>query len=237
VSSTLEPRHDHDDEPSALSLVRTLEDLGLLDDVSLRPAELPAGLTVAQTLAVGGLLGRFARSVPWWTGDLLVYAQSRWGEEVVGQLEAATGLSPETLADYQRMAELIPPAERIPGLSFRHHRAVKTLDSAKRRGWLELSVEQEWSSDRLRTEIAAERAQSEPERARPEPERGRAPASEALQLQIGPLTLREIADEIIRMPRDDHGRVSLDRNILERLRAALGRRRHESYEQVRAARL
>ena len=202
----LVPRSDAD--PTTLDLVSELQDLGLLDDVSLRPGELDGGLTVGQVLGLGGLFGRFARSVPWWIGDLLVYCR-RWGEDVVGQVEAVTGLHPETLADYERMAETIAAADRVPGLSFRHHRAIKTLDSGERHAWLRRSVEQGWSSDRLRVEIQAERAQD-------------SLADPPSQLQVARSSLREVAAEIVAMSRDEHGRVVLDRNVLERLRAALG---------------
>ena len=195
-------------EPTALAFIRTLEEHGLLDDVSFRPAD----LSVGQALGMGGLFGRFARAVPWWIGDLLVFCQSRWGEGVLGQIEEATGLHPETCADYQRMAETIPLADRVPGLSFRHYRAVKKLDSGERRAWLSRSVEHGWSSDRLRIEVRAERAQPDPEPAHP---------SMPSQLPVAQ-PLREIVAEIVALLEGaTHGVVHVPVEVVERLRTAL----------------
>ena len=47
------------------------------------------------------------------------------------------------------------------------------------------------------------------------------PMAEPRQLEFGPASLRDVALEIVTTPADEHGRVCLDRNLLERLRLAL----------------
>jgi hypothetical protein len=47
------------------------------------------------------------------------------------------------------------------------------------------------------------------------------PLSEPRQLEFRPESVRDVALEIVTTPADEHGRVCLDRNLLERLRVAL----------------
>jgi hypothetical protein len=200
-----------EEERDAVKLVLDLRAAGVLDDVSLRPSELPVALTAAQALALGGLLGRFHRSVGWWLGDLILYCKARWGEGVAGQIEAVTGLHPETLADYERTAEAMPPRQRVAVLSFRHHRAVKRLAPADRRAWLERAVNQKWSSDKLRVELAAERARRE---------RTEKPSTEP---QKPPETVIEVARLISNVVMPSVGNCyCLPGDLLARLRRALG---------------
>jgi hypothetical protein len=86
---------------------------------------------------------------------------------------------------------------------------VKTLDPGERRGWLMRSVDEGWSSDKLRDKIAAERAQ---------PER---PAEHA-QAQP-PETVVEVARLISNTVMPSVGDCfCLPSDLLVRLRAALG---------------
>jgi hypothetical protein len=206
----LAAERDREEERTALALIDELRRHGVLDDVSLRPSELPVGLTAAQALALGGLLGRFHRSIGWYIGDLVVFCKRRWGEAVAGQIEAVTGLHPETLADYERTAEAIPPGQRVPGLSFRHHRAVKTLEPGAQRSWLARSVNAGWSSDRLRVEIAAERAQTDRTTERAQPQPPVEPLDDLVRLVLN-----------VSLPSPD-GRICVDDDLVARLRAALG---------------
>lgn len=66
-------------------------------------------------------------AVRWWVGDLLLYAEARWGEEHA-QLIDGLRLSEHQVRRYRVAAERIAPSRRRENLSFSHHEAVLTLE-------------------------------------------------------------------------------------------------------------
>ena len=75
-----------------------------------------AGEILANAVSMGD-------TVRWWVGDLLLYAESRWGEESA-QLLDATRLSEHQLTKYRWVAEKVRPSLRRENLSFSHHELV-----------------------------------------------------------------------------------------------------------------
>jgi hypothetical protein len=146
-------------DESALALVRQLQALGAIDEVSLRLGDLHDLMTFERAEGLAALFGSLHRSTAWWIGDLLGYGLHRWGE-AGAQLEVATGLRPATITDYVTVAQRIPPSRRVAQLSFRHHMAVRALDPGEQRDWLTKAVAGDWSSSRLREEIADNRIPS-----------------------------------------------------------------------------
>lgn len=63
-------------------------------------------------------------------GDWLNYGEAMFGEAYAQAIDPAIW-DVQTLAQYQRVAAAIPPARRVPGLSFFHHRAVVALPPAE----------------------------------------------------------------------------------------------------------
>ncbi len=75
-----------------------------------------AGEILANAVSMGD-------TVRWWVGDLLLYAESRWGEESA-QLLDATRLSEHQLTKYRWVAEKVRPSLRRENLSFSHHEQI-----------------------------------------------------------------------------------------------------------------
>lgn len=250
MSGDLVPRGQLDldaveNEEPMTALVRRLEREGHIDEVSLRRSGL-GDLTIAGAEALLRFFAGLHRGSAWWVGDLHAYAEDRWHAEA-SQLANATGLSPDTITRYTTMAQKFLPHERVAGLGISHHRLVIKLDAGTRRAWLGRALagdspnEGQWTVERLREELQLaglvrirnpEPAETSPVN-EPASETGGdtpSPASQraseiiepsSAQTLIGRSSLREIAAEIVAMSRDEHGRVVLDRNVLERLRAAL----------------
>ena len=82
------------------------------------------------------LLRGLEGSVMWWLGDLLNFAQSKWGEKYTQALED-TGYEYDTLARASYMASRFPPDRRRAGLSFSHHREVADLPASEADSWLD----------------------------------------------------------------------------------------------------
>ena len=120
-------------EPSALELLVALETGGAADAVSLT---IP-GWNWDQYVAVGRFLGEIKRRTSWYIGDLLISARDNFAEEFA-QLEASTGLAPQTLLAYMFVCENVPPKRRKQGVPFSCHAAVARLTPAEQTKWLKL---------------------------------------------------------------------------------------------------
>lgn len=112
-------------------------------------------------------------SVRWWVGDLLLYAEARWGEEYA-QLIDGLRLSEHQVRRYRVAAERVAPSRRRENLSFSHHEAVLTLEPPDQARLLNLADTTKMTLDALRDAVRDHKAFEDP------PARGRTvvPASE-----------------------------------------------------------
>lgn len=93
---------------------------------------------------------RLARdATAWWIGDLLRFAESRYGEKYAQAMDA-TGLSYGRLANVVSTCERVAVDRRRDDLSFAHHEAVAALESADQSEWLETAARSSWSEAQLR---------------------------------------------------------------------------------------
>jgi len=80
---------------------------------------------------------------PWWIGDMLSAADHQYGESYAQAIPE--GLSSATIRAYQWVAERVPPANRHPGLSWSHHRAVSALPTAEQTSLLDQAEAEGWT--------------------------------------------------------------------------------------------
>jgi hypothetical protein len=171
----------------------------------------------------------------WWLGDLILASESMWGHKYA-QLSAITNRSPEGLANIASVAGRVSPDVRRETLSFSHHEAVASLSRERQVYWLDFAEENRLTVHEMRPLVKSEKEAAEkvhdrrelsagPKAIRTKPvalQHVRAMvAPRSPQTQIERPALREVVAEIVAMPRDDHGRVCLGPNLIERLRAAL----------------
>jgi len=77
------------------------------------------------------------RSIGWVIGDLINYAETRWGEKYKEAIEL-TGLDYGTLRHYTSTASRVPLCLRNHKLSYYHHVKVAGLKAPEQKRWLEL---------------------------------------------------------------------------------------------------
>lgn len=104
------------------------------------------------------------RSIQFWVGDFVNYGRDHFGEQaeqgIASETEIlaaeATGWKPATVEQYARVARQVPPANRDPDLPFSHHREVADKPEAEQRPWLTRAKAENWSTEKLRTELKRE---------------------------------------------------------------------------------
>lgn len=125
---------------------------------------LPPGLTYAQVEHGLRLLGDMGRSVAFWAGDLLLYADTRFGEAKFSQLADALGWAPHTLQNALTVARSWPAGRRRAALDFGHHAALAHLEEEDQEHWAGLAEAGEklpngevkrWSVSKLREALKA----------------------------------------------------------------------------------
>lgn len=138
-----------------LALLRRMEVAGALTPTHLDLSERPElGIDTFSAIA------RFASQVhdgsKFWTGDLLLEAEARWGEAGY-QVSAATQRSERTLQNWVWVCSKVAPSRRRAGLTFTHHYLVAALPPQDQRRWLDRAEAENWSSRELQDAIRAER--------------------------------------------------------------------------------
>lgn len=107
---------------------------------------------------------RLARdATAWWLGDLLRFAEARFGEKYAQAMDA-TGLSYGRLSNVVSTCNRIDPERRREDLSFAHHEAVAPLEPADQTQWLEAAAVSSWSTEKLREALREADALAKPPR-------------------------------------------------------------------------
>ena len=96
-------------------------------------------------------LASFSECSPFWVGDMLAYGCLQYGESYAQGIPE--GISPATIRGYQWVAERVPPANRHPGLSWSHHRAVSALPPAEQSSLLDQAEAEGWSVAETRQHV------------------------------------------------------------------------------------
>jgi hypothetical protein len=145
-----------------LDLLRGMEQAGAMSPTHL---DLSArlDLDVARFEAIARFLGELHDMSRWCIADLMLQAESRFGEAAF-QIAAATKRSPGTLANWCRVASRIPPSRRRGELSFSTHAEVAALELGEQRDLLDRAVAEGWSSHEMREAVRERRELSAGER-------------------------------------------------------------------------
>jgi hypothetical protein len=144
------------------------ETLALLQRMEVANALTPTHLDLSERPELGidtfSAIARFVSQVhdgsKFWTGDLILQAEARWGEAGY-QVSVATGRSERTLQNWVWVCSKVAPSRRRAGLSFTHHYLVAGLEPLDQRRWLERAEAEKWNSVQLRQAIQDERELAE----------------------------------------------------------------------------
>jgi hypothetical protein len=139
-----------------------MEEAGAIGPTHLNLSQRPE-LTIEDLESIAVFLGRLHDGSKWWTADLLLEAEVRFGEDA-HQIVAATGRSERTVLNWVWVASRVARSRRREELSFTHHSVVAPLDPQAQREWLQQAVDRRMSSRDLRDAISLPRG-SEQEKA------------------------------------------------------------------------
>lgn len=101
---------------------------------------------------IGKEVGKDTINGHFYLGDWIKYGEGKFGEMYAQAIED-TGLGYNTLAHIKHVCQAIPAENRVPGLSFSHHRVVARLDPKKQKDWLSSAKAEGWSVHELRFRI------------------------------------------------------------------------------------
>jgi len=92
------------------------------------------------------------KATPWWVGDLLAQGEALFAEDYASAIEEM-GYNVTTLQNYKWVCSHIIAQDRREELSFSHHALVAALPRDEQKLWLELAIENEWSTAELRAKM------------------------------------------------------------------------------------
>jgi len=146
------------------SLIEELEKIGVVSQTSF---VLTSEISFDQYEAVLSMLGalhaygkQLQEQSCWLIGDALSYGEKVYGE-TYAQASLATGLAPQTLANYNSVCSRIPRSQRRPKLAFSTHAEVAYLEPKERATWLKRAVDNGWKRSDLRAARKEDREQEE----------------------------------------------------------------------------
>jgi hypothetical protein len=128
-----------------------------------RPADIT---TIELWRSAWSVVGRFERDRPWVYGDLFLRGKDfvdlqsdqfyTWDETVarILKLIPLTGVSPKTITNWAFVAQKFEPKNRIPDLSWSHHREVVDLPLKEAVTWLVQAKAGDWPVEELRQRMA-----------------------------------------------------------------------------------
>jgi hypothetical protein len=93
-------------------------------------------------------LSRLETAFQFALGDALNYGSTAYGEKYSQAMES-TGHSYQALANYAWVARSVPHSNRVPGLSWTHHRVVARLESNEQTSWLNAAQAAQMTIDDL----------------------------------------------------------------------------------------
>lgn len=135
--------------------------------------DLPEDLNFEQWCEVMANTLRINRTSLWWVGDAFVYGETRFGDDAYQAVE--DGYASETVRQAERISKEFPPRNRLPQLSWSHHREVLVVkDEGQRRELLEEARDAQLSRRELHEAAQAVKSGASPSSAvadavRPEP--------------------------------------------------------------------
>lgn len=128
----------------------TLEEAGALTPIGLT---LPSTTTPEQFVALARTVSKAQTMLAWVRGDMIVFAETMWGEEGYQFLEEMDG-SEMSKSQWGRVATRFPVGRRNERLSWSHHRAVVSLEPEEADRLLRAASAGFWSRNQLDDEVA-----------------------------------------------------------------------------------
>jgi N6-adenosine-specific RNA methylase IME4 len=117
---------------------------------------IPENLSREECIEAGKLLNKAEAAVQWWAGDLLLYADRKWGDGRALAEEA--GFNYNTMTNYASICRAFDFSRRREDLSFTHHAEAIAAPEEHRQSYLERAAKEGWSTRKLAATISFEKA-------------------------------------------------------------------------------
>lgn len=126
---------------------------GLPGDLLEQAYVLPPDLSYDEWRDVLALAEHIEAASPWWVVDAVAFGEAKFGEQATHAFptreDDPTGARQSKLKQAAWMATKYPRNQRVPGLSYTHHRAAAELEPDERRGLLEYAAREHLSTREL----------------------------------------------------------------------------------------
>lgn len=91
----------------------------------------------------------FQKNAPWWIGDLIMFGEARWGDDIWQVVPEGT--SEEMIGRYVAHSRKIKPSQRVPAATWTMHSiAAKIKDSSLRKAMLNHAVGESMNSEEFK---------------------------------------------------------------------------------------
>lgn len=126
---------------------------GLPGDLLEQAYVLPPDLSYDEWRDVLALAEHIEAASPWWVVDAVAFGEAKFGEQATHAFptreDDPTGARQSKLKQAAWMAQKYPRNQRVPGLSYTHHRAAAELEPDERLGLLEYAAREHLSTREL----------------------------------------------------------------------------------------
>jgi hypothetical protein len=156
----LRPPATFAEQQPAVQLLLNLEAAGAVTVTSLELSDTEMPFERYEKL--GAFLGFMKKWTSWAIGDWLNFGEGVYGHEFA-QAAAATGLTEQTLLQYQFVCRNVPQSRRHVQLSFGTHALVARMEPKEQNYWLRQAVKKGWGERELREAMKAKRTEMAPE--------------------------------------------------------------------------
>jgi N6-adenosine-specific RNA methylase IME4 len=117
----------------------------------------PEDITRDEWVRCGKRLTIVEGAIQWWLGDWWAFGGNReWGDG--RKIAEEIGVEYSTVTSYASVSKAFDFSNRLEKVSFTHHFRAMAADPSRRLSWLKLAQDNDWSTGKLKSEIAREAA-------------------------------------------------------------------------------
>lgn len=148
-------REEPSDLEAGLRLHDQLRATGFIQDSALVVPD--EGISLDEARSLAAMLGFVKRNTSWVLGDLIVYCEKAFGDDVTySDIAVATGLAYQTVANLASISRRVPPSRRVASLPHSMHATVAKLPAREQKQLLSAAAKEGWSREVMREHVRPE---------------------------------------------------------------------------------
>lgn len=147
-------REEPSDLEAGLRLHDQLRATGFIQDSALVVPD--EGISLDEARSLAAMLGFVKRNTSWVLGDLIVYCEKAFGDDMTySDIAVATGLAYQTVANLASVSRRVPPSRRVSSLPPSMHATVAKLPAREQKQLLTTAAREGWSREAMREHVRA----------------------------------------------------------------------------------